>query len=192
MLAVNDQCLAYENWCWATVAPTWRDVLELAQLADRPNFGLCLDTFQTAGYEWGDPTTSTGRLLDKPKAELDQQYAESMARLTKEMPMDKVYLLQISDAYKPPEPFSKEADENGMRPRARWSAAYRPAPGAPGGYLPVVEMAKALVETGFRGWFSLEIFNGGPEGKGRAKRDLMHEANEIMAQTELFMEKVLP
>ena len=51
MLAAHDFCLAYENWCWATSTPTWRDVYEIVQLTNRPNVSLCLDTFQTAGYE---------------------------------------------------------------------------------------------------------------------------------------------
>ncbi|CAI6076084.1 unnamed protein product, partial [Clonostachys chloroleuca] len=40
--------LAYENWCWATHAPTWKDVWDIVQRANRDNIGLCLDTFQTA------------------------------------------------------------------------------------------------------------------------------------------------
>ncbi|CAI4212323.1 unnamed protein product [Parascedosporium putredinis] len=40
--------LAYENWCWATRAPRWKDVWTIVKQADRPNIGLCLDTFQSA------------------------------------------------------------------------------------------------------------------------------------------------
>ena len=36
-----------------------------------------------------------------------------------------------------------------------------------GGYLPIEEVAKAVLKTGFRGYFSMEIFDGGPEGKGK-------------------------
>jgi sugar phosphate isomerase/epimerase len=54
----------------------------------------------------------------------------------------------------------------GLRPRGRWSHDYRPMPYG-GGYLPIEDVAKAVLKTGFRGWFSMEIFDGGPEGKGR-------------------------
>ena len=38
--------------------------------------------------------------------------------------------------------------------------AYRPMP-FDGGYLPVVEMTRAVWDTGFRGVYSMEIFDGG-------------------------------
>ena len=51
-----------------------------------------------------------------------------------------------------------ELDGSGMRPRGRWSHDWRPLP-FQGGYLPVVEVVKAIVQTGFRGWFSMEVFD---------------------------------
>lgn len=47
--------IVYENWSWATHTQTWKDVWEIVWKADRPNLGLCLDTFQSAGGEWGRP-----------------------------------------------------------------------------------------------------------------------------------------
>ena len=52
-----------QNWCWAAYNDTWKDVWEICKAVDRPNFGLCLDTFQTTGLEWADPSTKNG-LLD--------------------------------------------------------------------------------------------------------------------------------
>lgn len=52
-----------------------------------------------------------------------------------------------------------------MRPRGRWSHDFRPLPFQ--GYLPVVDFIKAVLGTGFRGWFSYEIFDSGPDGKGK-------------------------
>ena len=43
---------------------------------------------------------------------------------------------------------------------------YRPVPFAKDAYLPVVEMAKGVLGTGFRGWFSVEVFDAGTDGKG--------------------------
>lgn len=158
--------IAYENWCWSTHAPDWADVWDICKKVDRPNFGLCLDTFQSAGGEWGDPTTSSGMVENgRTPEQVKKDWQSSCERLSATVPADKIFLLQISDAYRPKEPFSKEPDSNGMRPRARWSAAFRPLPFE--GYLPVVDFTKAVLKTGFRGWFSYEIFDGGPEGKGR-------------------------
>lgn len=164
MLAKHNFRIAYENWCWSTHAPTWKDVWQIVKEVDRPNVGLCLDTFQTAGYEWADPTTETG-LVDMPKEQLEAEFKKSMEELSRTIPADKIYLLQISDAYKPKKPFDKAVDESGTRPRGRWSHDFRPLPFQ--GYLPVVEVAKAVLKTGFRGWFSYEIFDAGPDGTGK-------------------------
>lgn len=184
MLAKHGFRLAYENWCWSTHAPTWKDVWEIVKQVDRPNVGLCLDTFQTGGYEWADPTTKTG-LVNKPMDQLMADFDKSMDELTQTVPADKIYLLQISDAYKPKTPFDPNPDESGTRPRGRWSHDLRPLPFQ--GYLPVVEMSKAVLKTGFRGWFSYEIFDSGPDGKGR-DYEMGPFAKTAMATQEKLLE----
>ncbi|KAF2645655.1 xylose isomerase-like protein [Massarina eburnea CBS 473.64] len=158
--------VAYENWCWSTHAPAWKDVWRIVNEVDRDNIGLCLDTFQTAGGEWADPTTETGLLDDVSKIELIERFQQSLDDLKFTIPKEKIYLLQISDAYMVPEPLSKEPDEAGLSPRGRWSHDFRPLP-YNGGYLPVVDVTTAVLRTGFRGWFSYEVFDGGAEGTGR-------------------------
>lgn len=162
-LAKDNFRIAYENWCWSTHAPDWKDVWDVCKQVDRPNFGLCLDTFQSAGGEWADPTSSTGLLEGKSKEQIDADWKASCEELSKTIPPEKIFFLQISDAFKPKQPFSKD-DIEGLRPRGFWSHAFRPLPGE--GYLPVADFARAVLKTGFRGWFSYEIFDGGPEGKG--------------------------
>ncbi|KAH8923834.1 xylose isomerase-like protein [Atractiella rhizophila] len=166
LLAEKNFRMCYENWCWSTHAPGWKDVWDIVQKVDRPNVGLCLDTFQTAGGEWGDPTTASGVREDVSKEELEERFSTSLQELGRTIPKEKIYLLQISDAYKPKEPFSDSADEAGLRPRGRWSHDFRPLP-FDGGYLPVVEVTKAVMQTGFRGWFSYEVFDGREDGKGK-------------------------
>ncbi|KAF2876265.1 xylose isomerase-like protein [Massariosphaeria phaeospora] len=158
--------LAYENWCWSSHAPDWKDVWNIVNEVDKPNVGLCLDTFQTAGGEWADPTTSSGLLEGVLKEDLENRFHQSLDDLGNKVSGDKIYLLQISDAYKVPSPLSTQADDAGLRPRGRWSHDFRPLP-FNGGYLPVVDVARAVLKTGFRGWFSYEVFDGGPEGKGK-------------------------
>jgi sugar phosphate isomerase/epimerase len=166
MLAEHNFRLCYENWCWSTHAPGWKDVWDIVQKVDRPNVGLCLDTFQTAGGEWADPTTNSGLDESSPRGELQANFMNSLAELAMTIPQDKIYLLQISDAYKMQQPMSRDVDESGLRPRGRWSHDYRPLP-FNGGYLPVVEVTKAVLKTGFRGWFSYEVFDSGPDGKSK-------------------------
>lgn len=157
--------MAYENWCWSTHAPGWKDVWEIVQAVDRPNVGLCLDTFQTAGSEWGDPTMDSGMVEGLSPQDLKKKFDGSMDELARTVPADKIYLLQISDAYKVSPPMPDKV-VGGLRPRGRWSHDYRPMP-YDGGYLPIEEVARAVLRTGFRGWFSLEIFDAGPQGKGK-------------------------
>lgn len=166
LLAKHGFKLAYENWCWSSHAPDWKDVWNIAKEVDRPNFGLCLDTFQTAGGEWADPRTQSGLLEDVSKEELKQRFEKSLQELAKTVPKDKIYLLQISDAYKVPSPLDPKPDDQGLRPRGRWSHDFRPLP-YNGGYLPVADVARAVLKTGFRGWFSYEVFDAGSDGKGK-------------------------
>lgn len=185
-LAEKNIRIAYENWCWSTHAPDWKDVWDIVKKVDRPNVGLCLDTFQTAGGEWADPTTESGLLEGVSKEELEKRFHRSLDELSKTVPKDKIYLLQISDAYKPRQPFNKDVDETGTRPRGRWSHDFRPLP-FDGGYLPVTDVARAVLKTGFRGWLSYEVFDGGPDGKGR-DYDLHEYAKKAMASHKKLLE----
>ncbi|KAI9714460.1 MAG: hypothetical protein M1820_000421 [Bogoriella megaspora] len=184
MLAKDNFRLAYENWCWSTHAPDWKDVWDIVQKVNRPNIGLCLDTFQSAGGEWADPTTPSGMLENKPKEQVESDWKRSCEELSMTVPKDKIFFLQISDAYKPKQPFSKEVDESGTRPRGRWSHDFRPLPYE--GYLPVVDFARAVLKTGFRGWFSYEIFDGGPEGKGKEHDMVSFTKNAMECQKRLL------
>lgn len=169
--------LAYENWCWATHAPRWRDVWDIVRLADRDNIGLCLDTFQSAGGEWADPTTASGLLVETTDAgsgggggesAVAEAWRASLRDLAREVPADKIYFLQISDAYRMQPPLADrlepEDEAQGLRPRGRWSHDYRPLP-YDGGYLPIADFTRAVLETGFRGWLSVEVFDGQFEKK---------------------------
>jgi sugar phosphate isomerase/epimerase len=190
LLAAHKFRLAYENWCWATHAPNWKDVWQIVKKVDRPNIGLCLDTFQTAGGEWGDPTTKSGLIESESREELRKRFQSSLDELSQVIPRDKIYLLQISDAYKPQRPLDPNLDESGLRPKGRWSRSLRPMP-FDGGYLPIVDVAKAVLRTGFRGWFSMEIFDGGPQGKGQEWNDMPGFAKNAMESHKRLLQAVV-
>ena len=184
MLAKHNFRLAYENWCWSTHAPGWKEVWEIVRDVDLPNVGLCLDTFQSCGSEWGDPTTSSGLIEAESPDQLQTNWHSSMQDLAATVPGDKIYLLQVSDAYKVSPPLEDKVI-GGLRPRGRWSHDFRPMP-YDGGYLPIEDFARAVLQTGFRGWFSVEIFDGGPEGKGRT-----YDINEYAKKAMANMQKLL-
>ena len=174
----------------STHASGWSDVWEIVKLADRSNIGLCLDTFQTAGGEWGDPRTSSGKIEGISEEELETRYTSSLKQLAKTVPKEKIYLLQLSDAYKPPTLLSSEVDKSGLRPRGRWSHDFRPMP-FDGGYLPIVAMTRAVLHTGFTGWFSMEIFDGGSDGKGKPVNDLKAFARDAMTSHRRLIEEAV-
>ncbi|KAK4616269.1 3-dehydroshikimate dehydratase [Fulvia fulva] len=191
-LAQKNMRVAYENWCWSTHAPDWADVWDICQKVDRPNFGLCLDTFQSAGGEWGDPTTKSGILEDGRTPErVEADWKKSCNRLATTVPKDKIYLLQISDAYKvnqPPVGPLEKKEIDGLRPRGRWSHDFRPLPFE--GYLPVVDFTKAVLDTGFRDWFSYEVFElRAPDGKPK-EYDIHDFAKQAMNTQKRLVEAV--
>lgn len=68
-----------------------------------------------------------------------------------------------------------------MRARRRWSHDYKPYP-FNGGFLPVVQATKAVLGTGFRGWFSMEVFDSGADGKAApetGQREGMSEGETV-------------
>ncbi|KAI8243848.1 3-dehydroshikimate dehydratase [Colletotrichum sp. SAR 10_99] len=93
---------AYESLCWSTHIDTWEKSWEVACKVDRPNFGLCLDTFNIAGRVWGDPASPTGKI---PNADADLK--ESMERLVRDVDLAKVFYIQVVDAERMESPLVK-------------------------------------------------------------------------------------
>lgn len=125
--------------------------------------------------------------MDASIEDLNRQFLDSMNRLASTVPKEKIYLLQISDARKPKIPIENKRLD-GLWPRARWSHDFRPMP-YDGGYLPVEEVAKAVLRTGFRGWFSMEIFDGNVtretgEGMEEYARRAMRSMEKLLQSCE--------
>lgn len=151
--------IAYEPMSWGIHYPTWELALRLAQLVDRDNFGICLDSFHIITRMWASPFEPSGQY---PNAM--QDLADSLHRSVTQLPMDKLFYVQLSDGERFDPPFSKTHPwyVEGEAPEFTWSKHARPFPleSEMGGYMPVAETAQAwLVDKGFKGWVSLEIFD---------------------------------
>ncbi|KAI0552341.1 xylose isomerase-like protein [Xylaria curta] len=175
---------AYENLCWSTHVDTWEKAWEICKRVDRPNFGLCLDTFNIAGRVWGDPASSTG---STPKADADLQ--TSLQTMTREVDVNKVFYIQIVDAERMLTPLvsGHEFHVDGQPARMSWSRnarlfAYETDRGA---YLPIEAVAKTIVhELGYKGWISMELFSRTMSMEG-AEVPAQHSSRGIAAWKKL-------
>ncbi|CAG8062609.1 unnamed protein product [Penicillium salamii] len=156
--------IAYEALSWGINCSTWESALDLVNRVNRPNFGLCMDTFHEGTRVWGDNASASGKQMDA-----DLRLRDSLARFVRDCPVEKIFYVQLSDAERFDPPYSE------VHPWARpgeakeftWSKHARPFPLEKelGGHLPVAQIARAwIVEKGFGGWVSMEVFD-------RAMRD---------------------
>ena len=151
--------IAYEAVAWGAHVDLWEQSWEIVKRVDRPNFGLCLDTFHIAGRVWADPASATGVT---PNADADLE--ASLSRLVREVDAVKVFYVQLSDAERMVSPLVEghEYYKEAQPARMSWSRNARLFPFEQdlGGYMPIVPIARAIVnDLGYRGWISMEIFS---------------------------------
>ncbi|KAI0099996.1 xylose isomerase-like TIM barrel [Hypoxylon sp. NC0597] len=149
----------YEALCWGTRCNLWEQSWDVVQAVDRPNFGLCLDTFNIAGGIYADPCSPTGRA---PNCE--RRVRESIARLVATVDISKVFYVQVVDAEQLAEPLIRgHKFYNEEQPaKMSWSRNCRLFYGEKdrGAYLPITEISRAIFqELGFEGWVSMELFS---------------------------------
>lgn len=150
---------AYENLCWSTYIDTWEAMWEVVQRVDRPNFGMCLDTFNIAGRVWADPASSSG-MVENAEVALDT----SLTRLVETVDVAKVFYIQVVDAERvdPPLDDKHPFHAEGQPARMSWSRnarcfMYETDRNA---YLPAEKVARAIIEgLGYRGYVSMELFS---------------------------------
>lgn len=150
---------AYENLCWSTINDTWEKVWDVVKRVDRPNFGICLDTFNIAGRVWADPTSPAGKSVNA-----DSDLKESLQRMMAEIDVAKVFYLQVVDAERmesplvPGHPFHVE-DQPARMSWSRNARAYMYEEDR-GVYLPVEDVARTVISgLGYKGWVSMELFS---------------------------------
>ncbi|TKA83844.1 hypothetical protein B0A55_00113 [Friedmanniomyces simplex] len=150
---------AYESLAWGTYSDTWEQSWRIVELVDRPNFGICLDTFNLAGRIYADPAASNRRT---PNAEAETK--ASLERLVKSVNPRKIVYVQVVDAEYLAEPLIEDHKYHvdGQPARMSWSRNCRLFYGEQdrGAYLPIRAILKAiLVDLKFEGWASAEMFN---------------------------------
>ncbi|KAK6949695.1 hypothetical protein Daesc_009779 [Daldinia eschscholtzii] len=149
----------YEALCWGTRCDQWEQSWDIVQAVDRPNFGLCLDTFNIAGRIYADPSSPTGRTPN-----CDQAVGDSIARLVTTVDVSKVFYVQVVDAARLAEPLVEghKFYDPDQPARMSWSRNCRLFYGEEerGAYLPVAQISRAIFQgLGFEGWVSMELFN---------------------------------
>lgn len=150
---------AYENLCWSTIVDTWELAWDVIQRVDRPNFGICLDTFNIAGRIWADPASPTGKT---PNADADLK--SSLERLVKTVDVKKVFYIQMVDAERMRSPLVKghEFYVEGLPARMCWSRNARAFmyEDERGAYLPAQHIVEAIIfGLGYKGYVSMELFS---------------------------------
>ncbi|GAA5945351.1 sugar phosphate isomerase/epimerase family protein, partial [Sporobolomyces koalae] len=157
--------IMYEGLSFGTHRRRWQDAWEVIEKVNRPNLGLCLDSFNTLALEWADPYKHTGRLSDHVDAELDKNLAE----LVRRVPGDRIFFYQVADGKFMSPPLHPPTDPEVPRLRP-WSRSSRlfPLEKSRGAYLPVDRFSDAVIRTGYKGPWSVEVFNDSLSERGEA------------------------
>lgn len=139
--------------CWSTFNYTWQQGWEVVKAVDRPNFGVVLDAFHIAAYEYADPTVEGGVREDG-----EQRLARSLSELVTSIPANKIFYVQLVDAERLSIPLGSGSSSpyhvEGQQPYMSWSRNCRlfPYETDKGAYMPIERVAKAFVDMGFTGF----------------------------------------
>ncbi|KAI0400104.1 xylose isomerase-like protein [Xylaria palmicola] len=149
----------YEALCFGTRYNTWEQSWDMVRAVDRPNFGLCLDTFNIAGRVYADPASPSGRTSN-----CDEAVRDCITRLSASVDVRKVFYVQVVDAERLAAPLVEghRFYDPQQTPRMSWSRNCRLFYGEKdrGAYLPVAEISRAIFQgLGFKGWVSMELFH---------------------------------
>ncbi|OOQ88144.1 3-dehydroshikimate dehydratase [Penicillium brasilianum] len=175
---------AYENLCWSTYIDTWEKLWEVVKRVDRPNFGMCLDTFNIAGRVWADPADATGKTQNA-----DADLKQSLERMVAEIDLTKVFYIQVVDAERMESPLvsGHPFHVDGQPARMSWSRNARTFmyENDRGAYMPVEDVAKTIINgLGYKGYVSMELFSRTMAETGKHVPD-EHAARGIAAWKKL-------
>ncbi|GAC93625.1 4-hydroxyphenylpyruvate dioxygenase [Pseudozyma hubeiensis SY62] len=158
--------VGYEALSWGAHIDLWSQAWNIVRLVNRDNIGLIFDSFNTLAREFADPCSTSG--IQEPISSTLSALERSLAQI-RTVPGDKIFLLQIGDARKMPSPLEPSPREGEPRPsRMIWSRSSRlyPCEQHRGGFMPVEAFVRKVVEAGYRGVWSIEVFNSELEEEG--------------------------
>lgn len=123
----------------------------MVEAVNRPNFGLVLDAFHIAGYEYADPSIP-GCTRPDGKERVEQSIAD-----LKRVSPDKIFFVQLCDAEKLDKPIVEGQSPyyNPEQPsRMSWSRNCRlfPYEKDRGAFMPIEDIMKGIFATGFEGF----------------------------------------
>lgn len=159
--------VGYEALSWGAHIDLWSQAWNIVHLVNRPNIGLIFDSFNTLAREFADPCSVSG--IQEPISTTLHSLRSSLDAIPN-VPGDKIFLLQIGDAKKMPSPLEPSPREGEPRPsRMIWSRSSRlyPCEQHRGGFMPVEDFVKKVVQAGYRGVWSIEVFNSELEQPGK-------------------------
>ena len=150
---------AYEAISWGAYINTWQHAWKIIQKADRPNLGLCLDTFHILAKFYGSPESSSGRMSTAVES-----LRRDLQELARTVRPERLFSVQLADAAKLNPPLSPQHPwyDSSQSPLMTWSRQARlfPLEEEMGAYLPVLDVLRTcVVGIGYRGWISFEVFN---------------------------------
>ena len=150
---------SYEALCFGTHVVSWQQSLSIVRGAGRSNLGICIDTFNLAGWAYADPTVAGGVRPDGAA-----RLHASVHELVSEVDPAEIFYIQVVDAERLAAPLDARHPlyVEGNPARMSWSRACRLFYGETerGAYMPIREVMEALVQgLGWRGWVSMEMFN---------------------------------
>jgi 4-hydroxyphenylpyruvate dioxygenase len=154
--------IGYEPLSWAR-RNTWASGWEVVRAADRENVGLVLDSFNMLAVEFADPYSQEGEggMLYGSREQTIRILRESLAALVATVPAEKLFFVQLADAeLMDPQNFHPPKDPSVPR-ILPWSRYHRlfPAERDRGGYMPSEFVLAAILEIGYTGPLSLEVFS---------------------------------
>ncbi|KAF5025994.1 hypothetical protein F66182_1896 [Fusarium sp. NRRL 66182] len=150
---------AFEALCWGTRIDTWEASWDMVRRVNRPNFGLCIDSYNILGRIYADPAVPSGKTNN-----CEQVTRASIKRLLMEVDTSKLFLVQVADGERLSQPLDHTHPfYNSEQPsRMSWSRNARLFYGESqyGGYLPCKHLLRTVIQgLGFEGWLSFEVFN---------------------------------
>ncbi|KAH6972429.1 xylose isomerase-like protein [Ilyonectria sp. MPI-CAGE-AT-0026] len=163
--------IGYEPLSWAR-RNTWASAWEVVRAVDRENVGIILDSFNILAVEFADPYSEEGegRMLYSSREQALRILQDSMAAMAATVRPEKLFFVQVADAERMDTPGFRPPKDPKVPRLLPWSRSHRlfPEEQHKGGYMPVDMVLRAILQMGYTGPLSLEVFSHSLHVSGEA------------------------